>query len=986
HCALADIQRWSPVPAGTPLFDNLFSYENFRSGDTTAAGRIELRAVPASFGQTGLPLVVELTEHDRVEVTVSYDRSRFDEAGCARLVDQFAQVVRGMVEAPGAPLREFLARIPAVPGPRPDGEQPAERQVGARSDTERVLAEVWTRVLDVERIGVHDDFFEAGGNSVLIFQMVRLAQQAGVGVTVRQALRHPTIAELAAAVVPGEPVRAAEAAAGEIPLPPTLRRFVEPAADLDRHTSSLLLTWRRPPDPDLLERALRAVVAHHDGPRLRLSAADSGGRLTVAEPTDAPVLRVVETDSAAETESAAEAVAGRLEASLSLSRGPLLRAALFLGPPARLLVVAHRVAADPTSWSILLDDLATAYRQLDRGAQITLPPVGTHYRDWARRLAEYADTTMFAEQSAFWRAPRPRPAAVPVDRPDARVTEDARRVVETALPAALTETLLHGAPTVFGARMDEVLLSAVVAALARWTGSRDVVVDLENHGREPLTDDMDLSRTVGRLSVVHPLHIHLPGPHDPVRRVTAVREQVRAVPQRGIGHGPAGHRDEPGAQVSFTFHARGFGRLDLGPAPLFEATTEIPGTRGGPRPHLLAIDAGVSAGRARIRWAYSAELHDTETVERLAADCLEELRALAGRCGQGVAAPGGDLGRRLAERVFPHAPALIVPMARHRVPGAGVALIVGGELRAAWGEGVTGGEHCGPVGPSTLFQIGSASKHLTTVGVLRLVQEGLLDLDENVARYLTSWRLPDGEPVTLRQLLGHTAGLWSTRLVRQPRGTVPDLRPALDGVLRDRPPGTGWRYTGAGFAVVEQVVTDATGRPFPEVMRSLVIDPLGLADSGYEHDFAESRLDAVAFGHNEDGEPFPGGWLVAADVGSSGLWTSARDLATLELAVLRAATGVETGFLARELATCMVTPAANGQYGLGTTASRGPDAHWFGHPGDRHGYQAFSAVDLNSGAGLVVLANTAGEAPMLADLISELGLDIHYRLRERGLA
>jgi non-ribosomal peptide synthase protein (TIGR01720 family) len=981
HCALADIHRWSPLPAGTPLFDTMVNYENFGQRGTSEAGRLELRAVPAALTQTGQPLVVDLNHHhDQIELTLTYDRSRFDEAGCARLLDHFGQLVRGMAEAPRTPLGELLARIPAVPRPRTEGGEPA------RTDTERVLAEVWTRVLGVEQVGVHEDYFDAGANSVLIFQMVRLAQQAGVGVTVRQALRQRTIADLAATVAPGEPARAAEAPDGEIPLPPALRRFIELDVDHDRHTRSVLLTWRYPPDPDLLERALAAVVAHHDGPRLRMSSMDGSGRLTVAEPTDAPVLRVVATDEISEDKTV-EAVADELSANLNLSRGPLLRAALLLDPagvaPARLLVVAHRVAVDPVSWSILLDDLAAAYRQLDRGAGIILPPVGTHYWQWARRLADYAGSTMFAEQSAFWLARRPRPAEVQVDRPAGRDTEGTRRVVETALPAGLTETLLRAAPTAFGARTDEVLLSAVVTALARWTDSQDIVVDLESDGREPLTDDVDLGRTVGWFSVVYPLHLHLPGPDNPVRRLTAVREQLRAVPQHGIGHGLVNRADEPGAQVSFTFHGQGFGRLDLGQDPLFEAST-----RPEPRPHLLTVDAGVSGGRATVRWTYSEESHDRATIERIAGYCLDELRALAEwrDTGRGT---GDELGRRLADQLFPNAPALIVPLARHRVPGAGLVLIVDGEVRATWGEGVTGGEHSGPVGPRTVFQIGSISKHVTTTGVLRLVQDGRLDLDENVARYLTSWRLPDGAPVTLRQLLSHTSGLWSETFlpVRQPRGSVPDLRPVLDSVIRGRPPGTGWRYSPAGYGVVEQVVADATGMPFPVVMRSMVFDPLGMADSGFEHDFAESRLDSVAFGYNEDGEPFPGGWLVAADVASSGLWASARDLATLELAILRAATGVETGFLTREHARCMVTPAtANAQYGLGTTINRKPGVHWFGHPGDRHGYQGFTAVDLNSGSGLVMLANMTDEAPLLANLVSELGLGIFYRLREGELA
>ncbi|MBP2328530.1 amino acid adenylation domain-containing protein/non-ribosomal peptide synthase protein (TIGR01720 family) [Kibdelosporangium banguiense] len=993
HCALADVQRWSPVPAGTPLFDTVVNYVNFGQADARTAGPIELRAVPGPLGQTGQPLVIELNQHDRIELLLSYDRSRFDEAQCARLLDHFGQLVHDILDAPQAPLGEFLARIPAGPVPVAGGGRPADpagSRVAARTGAERVLAGVWKRVLGVEDVGVHEDFFDVGGNSILVFQVVTLAQKAGLGITVQQALRHRKIAELAASVVPGQPARSAETPAepaGEIPLPPAPQHFIERDVNHDHHNQSVLLTWRRPPDPDLVERALQAVMAHHDGPRLRVSRVDGDARLTVAEPTADPILRVVETNE----DNTVGAVADEVNASLSLSGGPLLRAALLLDPaglaPARLLLVAHQIAVDLVSWSILLDDLTAAYRQLDSGAEPTLPPVGTQYRRWARRLAEYPRTTRFAEQSAFWLARRPQPAEVPVDRPGGRNTEGARQVVETALPVRSTETLLREAPTTFGARLDEVLLSAVATAIARWTGAQNVVVDLESHGREPLTDDMDLGRTVGWLSVVYPLHIHLPGP-DPIRRLTAVREQLRAVPQRGIGHGLSTDSDGRAcSQVSFAFHGQGFDRPALGPDALFEATTKTPGTSRDPRdprPHLLTIDAGVSGGRATVRWTYSPESHDRATIERVAGYCLEELRALAERHDTGPG-PGGDLGRRLTERLFPHAPALVVPMARHRVPAIGVALIVGGERVASWGEGITGGEHSRPVQPSTLFPCSSVSKHVTTAGVLRLVQQGSIALDETVDRYLTSWRLPPGEPVTLRQLLGHTAGLMSgvtpSGYVQQPRGTRPALRPMLDHVVRDRPPGTGFRYSNAHFAVVQQVVADVTGTSFADAMRSLVLGPLGMADSGFEHDFPEARADRTAHGHDADGVPYPGGWSLVADIASSGLWTTADDLATLELAILRAATGAGTGFLTRELATQMVLPAGP-RYGLGTTITRGTGTHWFGHPGDRRTHQALTAIDLHSGSGLVVLANIGGEAPLLANVADELGLDIDYRVRE----
>jgi amino acid adenylation domain-containing protein/non-ribosomal peptide synthase protein (TIGR01720 family) len=997
HCALADIQRWARIPHGTRLFDSVFNYENFVTRDGEDAGPIGLRPVPAPLAQSGQPLVLELNHHDGVGLMLTYDRARFDEAWCTVLLDRFQRLVRAMADQPNASLNALLAEIPAGPGDT--RERPAEPAVtGAaapNTDAEQLLAGVWAQVLGGRNIDVHEDFFDAGGNSILVFQVVAQARKVGLDVTVRQALLHRTIAGLAASIGTASPAPAkavvkatAIEETAEIPLTPTLRRFTELDVNHDHHNQSVMLTWRTPPVADHLEQALRAVVAHHDGPRLRLRQAGGDWRLTMAEPDDlgrAKLLRVVETDD----EGTVRAVADELNASLDLTRGPLLRARLFLDPagrrPARLLIVAHQVAVDLVSWSILLDDLAVAYRQLDQGSEITLPPVGTRFQVWARRLAEYAGGPQFADQAAFWLAPRPPAATLPVDRPDGHNTEGSRQVVEVALPARLTETLLRVVPSAFGCRMDEVLLSAVANALARWTESRDVVVDLESHGREPIHDDLDLGRTVGWLAAMYPVHLHLPRPDDPVRRLTAVREHLRAVPQRGIGYGlarlPGGPlAGQPDPQVSFAYHGQGFDRPMLETDPLFATSTETPAARRDPsnlRTHLLAVDAGLSSGQATIRLTYSSALHDRATIEQVADHCLAELRALAGQHGTDS---GTQLGRRLTERLFPHSPPLIVPMARHRVPGAGVALIADGERVAVWGEGTTGGE------PVTLFQCCSVSKHVTATGVLRLVQQGSLELDENVAAYLTSWRLPDGEPVTLRQLLNHTAGLLSgitsSGYVEQPRGAAADLRPVLDGLVRDRRPGAGFRYSNAHFAVLQQVVTDVTGLPFATAMRQMVLGPLGMADSGFEHEFPESRVDTVAPGHLVGGVADPAGWPTVPDIASSGLWSTPGDLATLEVAILRAATGAETGFLARELALAMVTPSVGERYGLGTTITRRSGTHWFGHPGDRHTYQAFTAVDLHSGAGLVVLANIGGEAPFLADVANELGLDIDYRVRE----
>jgi CubicO group peptidase (beta-lactamase class C family) len=358
----------------------------------------------------------------------------------------------------------------------------------------------------------------------------------------------------------------------------------------------------------------------------------------------------------------------------------------------------------------------------------------------------------------------------------------------------------------------------------------------------------------------------------------------------------------------------------------------------------------------------------------VAAACTDELARLA---AAPAAAPG--LADRVAGELFPHAPALIVPMTRHGVPGVSLAVVADGRM-TAWGQGFTGGAQSVPVTAGTLFPACSVSKHVTTLAVLRLVQEGHLDLDEDVQRRLSSWRLAEGEPVPLRALLSHTAGLAAGRRREYlPGGAVPPLREVLDRIVRDRPVGAGFRYSNAHFAVIQQLLADVTGRPAAEALRSLVLDPLDMTDSGFEHDFPESRTGPVAHGHEPDGRPLPHGWRVTPEVAGSGLWSTARDLAKVQLEVLAAAGGGRAAFLGRELAELMLTPVA-GEYGFGTACSRGRNAYWFGHPGERTSHQSFTAADLHTGVGIVVLANLGGGTAFLADVVDQLRLDIHYMI------
>jgi CubicO group peptidase (beta-lactamase class C family) len=273
------------------------------------------------------------------------------------------------------------------------------------------------------------------------------------------------------------------------------------------------------------------------------------------------------------------------------------------------------------------------------------------------------------------------------------------------------------------------------------------------------------------------------------------------------------------------------------------------------------------------------------------------------------------------------------------VPAASIAVRQGGAQTWSHAYGTT---------PESIFQACSISKHVAAFGALRLVEQGVLDLDGDIDTRLVSWRLPESggwrPMVTLRQLLAHTAGL-SSNWFRGFRQQEPV--PTITEVLRGEPPatsppvratmlpGSSFRYSGSHYAVLQQLLEDVTGTGFAELMQSLVLDPLGMAHSSYHQDFPHRHGNVVP-GHHVDGTPVTGGWRVQPELAGAGLWTTPSDLCRVGVEIARAATGRST-VLSRELAVEMITPQVPDGYGLGTAVQ----PLRFGHTGGNVGYSCW---------------------------------------------
>jgi amino acid adenylation domain-containing protein/non-ribosomal peptide synthase protein (TIGR01720 family)/FkbM family methyltransferase len=534
--------------------------------------------------------------------------------------------------------------------PAPDSRpELAQSFVAPRDEVERKLASIWATVLRLERVGVHDNFFQLGGDSISSLQVISRARQQGLHLSPKQLFQHQTVAELAPRLTSTRATQAEQGlVVGPVPLTPVQRAFFEENPPRPHHfNQSVLLETREPIDASLLERALLKLVEHHDALRLRFLQVDGQWRQHNPGLERTPSVLQVDLSSVPEAEQSAalEAESSKLQASFELSSGLLLRAALFHRGPqrtGRLLLIAHHLVVDAVSWRTLLEDLESLYLALRKGEEPALPPKTTSFKTWAERLEAYAKSGALQSELPFWLGEgRPAPKPLPLDAHGENTLTSARGI-SVSLDAEETRLLLQQVPAAYRARTEDVLLAALAESLSRWTHEPRLHVELEGHGREDLFDDVDLSRTVGWFTSTHPVDLELPAKASPGELLRAVRDGLRQMPGHGLGHGLLRHLGDGAAadalralsapQVSFNYLGQ-FDTLAAG-SSLFALAHEPSGSTRAPealRRHVLELSGLVLGGRLELSFTYSENLHHAATIEALARDYVAALRALIAR-------------------------------------------------------------------------------------------------------------------------------------------------------------------------------------------------------------------------------------------------------------------------------------------------------------------------------------------------------------------
>ena len=539
--------------------------------------------------------------------------------------------------------------------PEPDETRPqlAQTYVAPSGQVEEALAEIWSHILGVDKVGVNDNFFDLGGDSILNIQIVSRAKQRGLVLTPQQIFDHQTIGSVAQVVGRTQKGGTEQGPViGEVQLTPIQRWFFEQGLPEPHHyNQAVLLEVITPPNPLVLEEALRYVRCHHDALRSRFEIDGTQWR-QVINSTDDVVETVERIDltamSSSAQDAAVEAHAAKLHASLNLERGLLMRTTLFdrgLGRSMLLMIVIHHLVVDGVSWWILLEDLESAYHQLTSGTGIQLPSKTTSVKRWSNALTQYSTSPELAKTVAFWRNSNIGPTGIPVDFHDRGDNDLAStQTLSVALSASDTQALVTDVPKKWRTQVPDLLLTALVKTLTDWSGQSSIQLDLESHGREDVVEGLDLLRTVGWFTTIYPVTFTSEDWAITMgHALKRIKEQLRAIPLRGIGFGVlrylAGNADVakdvaniPCPQVLFNYMGQ-WGRTFVR-SSMFTLMQPITASFGryGQRRYLLEFNAVIFDGQLRIDWTYSRNLHSDATVSRLAEEVRANLEALIAHC------------------------------------------------------------------------------------------------------------------------------------------------------------------------------------------------------------------------------------------------------------------------------------------------------------------------------------------------------------------
>ena len=506
----------------------------------------------------------QLRQHPEVKEAIV--RKREDQHGNASLcayvvgkgdVDQVALRKYLQQQLPDYMIPSYwvmLQKLPITPNGKVDEQKLAKMKafpiieckvVPPRTENEKMLAEIWQEILQRETIGIDDSFFVLGGDSIKAIRMIARLQQRQMKLQMKDLYQAPTIRELAPRLIKAEEAVAKrkETVEGEVPLTPIQQWAFQLSTDIHHWNMGHMLYKEEGWDLQALTQAAQALIVHHDALRMTYQFTENDVKqFNRGLSTDEEFFTIDQFDLTNEQDvrQRISEEADRLHQRIRLDQGPLVRFGLFKTKKGdHLLMVIHHLVVDAVSLRILVEDLETAYQQaLQKKQSITLPPKTDSFQIWSQKLQQYANSWSLLAEIPYWQKIEElgfEPLPTDYKGSSTYLIGESEMVV-TTLAKEKTQALRTEVHHAYQTEINDILLAALVLTVHRWAGLQRIGVMLEGHGRQEILEEVNIARTVGWFTTMHPVIFAIES-NQYERVIQSVQQTLRQVPHKGIGYG-----------------------------------------------------------------------------------------------------------------------------------------------------------------------------------------------------------------------------------------------------------------------------------------------------------------------------------------------------------------------------------------------------------------------------------------------------------------
>lgn len=523
----------------------------------------------------------------------------------------------------------------ALPDPVGARDNNVQNYIAPRNEKEKALVTVFEDVLRKSPIGITDNFFVLGGDSIKSIQIISRLKRLGFTLAIQDILLNPVLEELAAYVTADTNEISQDVVTGQVQLSPIQRSFLESDNGQKQHFNQAVLLYSR---QRLDEKAIAAIVdkmvQHHDALRMVFTASEAEWIQECKAEGFGSSFEVVNVNEPA----AYAPFYDRIHASFDLSAGPLFKVVLFHGTDGdRLLMVAHHLIIDGVSWRIIFEDLSALYQQYTTGQPLSMPAKTHSFKYWMEKQTAYAWSDKLREEAPYWSAvDSAQVENLLPDNPAGSNTKKDSAVSSVLLNEEQTNLLLTQCYKAYKTDINDILLAALSLAFYQQFNMNSVVIRLEGHGREAIANNIDISRTIGWFTTHYPIVLKISDGENNLRQLLEVKEYLHRIPNKGIGYGIlkyiTGKDYTISPEISFNYLGDfGSGVSSGNEQLLFEFSgdykgKEVPDNRS--RDILFNVNCMVAGGQMRLSIEYSASQYERSTIDKLLEQFQQQLESL----------------------------------------------------------------------------------------------------------------------------------------------------------------------------------------------------------------------------------------------------------------------------------------------------------------------------------------------------------------------